>query len=780
MTNRFLSPALARAGVLAALLLGVPTALAQGPAGPPRLMINDVIPEGNHLVTTQRITSLLRTRPGTELSADAVKQDVADLMAIKQIGNVSVTQEDLPGGKVNVHFRIVEYPGLIQEIEYKGAYHLKPDDLDTITGLRKGGPMSPIANQMACQAIVRRYNEQGRPFAHCELLEGGKIGDTRVVFNITEGPIVKVHSIRFVGNTFVSGPRLATQLNSSKAILGLIGGVYVPAMADLDVIKLEDYYKSFGFHSVHVSRELEFSEDGRWVTLIFHVEEGPRYKIQQIDIKGPAADRVDQLAALTKMRQGAYYDKATITADVNAIKDWYGWQGRNATVKEEMYTPDLGSGLCTVQYEVQEAPPDRVGTITVRGNDVTRQNVILRQVPLYPGQILTYPDVRVGERNLARLGIFETNPETGVKPTITVLPSDNEFKDILVDVQETRTGSLLFGLGVTSDAGLTGSIVLNEKNFDISRPPTSFDDLFSGHAFRGAGQELRLEAVPGTQLQRYSATFREPFLFDSPYSLTVGGYYYDRTYDEYTENRLGARVTLGRKLNDAWSINGTVRVEDVGVHSIPLFAPPEITVYQGDNFLLGMRLGLTRDKRDSYLRPTEGSLIDISAEEVTGNFNFPILNAEYNQYFTVYQRADGSGRHVLAFRGQASWAGSDAPVFERFYAGGFRSLRGFAFRGVGPDVDGFKTGGDFMLLTSLEYQVPVRANDQLFLVGFVDGGTVEQNVEIKNYRVAAGVGIRFTVPMLGPVPIALDFGFPIVKAPTDKDQVFSFWLGFFH
>jgi outer membrane protein insertion porin family len=85
-----------------------------------------------------------------------------------------------------------------------------------------------------------------------------------------------------------------------------------------------------------------------------------------------------------------------------------------------------------------------------------------------------------------------------------------------------------------------------------------------------------------------------------------------------------------------------------------------------------------------------------------------------------------------------------------------------------------------MMLTSLEYQVPVRANDQLFLVGFVDGGTVEQNVEIKNYRVSAGVGIRFTVPMLGPVPIALDFGFPIVKANGDREQVFSFWLGFFH
>ena len=100
--------------------------------------------------------------------------------------------------------------------------------------------------------------------------------------------------------------------------------------------------------------------------------------------------------------------------------------------------------------------------------------------------------------------------------------------------------------------------------------PTSFDDLLSGSAFRGAGQEFRLEAVPGTDLQRYTATFREPFLFDSPYSLGVSGYYYDRIYNEDTESRLGGRVTLGRKLGPNWTISGAVRLENVGINSLRL------------------------------------------------------------------------------------------------------------------------------------------------------------------------------------------------------------------
>src|SRR5262249_23616973 len=67
----------------------------------------------------------------------------------------------------------------------------------------------------------------------------------------------------------------------------------------------------------------------------------------------------------------------------------------------------------------------------------------------------------------------------------------------------------------------------------------------------------------------------------------------------------------------------------------------------------------------------------------------------------------------------------DAPVSERFYAGGFRSSRGFTFRGVGPDSNGSRVGGDFLFLNSLEYQVPVKANDQIYRVAFVDSGTVE-------------------------------------------------------
>jgi outer membrane protein insertion porin family len=550
-----------------------------------------------------------------------------------------------------------------------------------------------------------------------------------------------------------------------------------------------------------VSRELRWV-DNQHVDLVFHIAEGARYRVAgrpQVDGTGKQMP-AEVIQAIPRLAPGDYYDETKVKTDIRNISDYYGITGRNVRVKEEaVFNPDT-PGVCQVRYEVSERAPSKVGYIYVVGNDVTRQNVILRQLPegLSPGQTLQYPDIRLAERNLARLGIFETNGETGTRPTVEVLNSeaDEEYKDLLVRVQETKTGSLMFGVGVNSDAGLSGSIVLNEKNFDITRFPTSFDDFMAGKAFRGAGQELRIEAVPGTDVQRYSATWREPFLFDTQNSLSVGGYYYTRIYDEYDESRLGGRITLGRKLNQYWSVSGSVRIEDVGVHNVPIFDPAVYQNADGDNFVLGFRGGVTRDTRDSFLRPTEGSILDISYEQVTGELPqggnvvvpgspktwqaYPSVNVDFNKYWTLYQRADNSGRHVLAYHGQFAWSGSDAPVFERYFAGGFRSMRGFQFRGISPQINGINVGGDFMLLNSLEYQVPVLSNDHVYFVTFVDSGTVEPSLEIKDYRVSAGFGVRFVVPMLGPVPIALDFGFPIVKGPGDREQIFSFWLGFFH
>jgi outer membrane protein insertion porin family len=746
--------------------------------------VEDVLIVGLRSTSAESVKPQLRVRPGQPYNAAWVREDLTRLgqMKICKEPRSDVRKGSTPDTVV-VAYIVEEYPSVIQEIVYKNARHASVEELEGLTNLKRGLPLAPSTNRQACQIIVDWYKrEKGRYFASCVLEEGGNPTDTRIVFNITEGPVVRIRNITFTGNdTLASSARLYSQIDISRRFLifEMLTSKFDPGRIDADVAHLEQYYQVNGYLTARVTRELIFTDDHQFVDIVFHITEGLRYHVKDVMVEGTEVLPNEQVLSILKMHQGEVYDDRVIEADVKNIQDLYGYRGYPAGVAKKLvfFDPATEPGVVRVKYQIDERKPFKVKEPLIAGNDVTKSRVIYHFLDIFPGQTLSYPALKEGERNLARSGLFD--PED--RPTITVIERDDnfdsEYKDILIKVKETMTGSLMFGASVNSDAGLVGSIVLNERNFDILRPPTSFDDILEGRAFRGGGQEFRLEAMPGTQVQSYRATFREPYLFDLPYGLTTSAYYYQRQFNEDLESRTGLNVSISHMLNRNWSVLAGLRLENVNISDVAFFEPPAYTSVVGNNLVVAPRVTVAFDARDSYLRPTEGQRVAFTYEQLLGDFSAPILTLEGSQYFTVYQRPDGSGKHVVLLRSQLAWAGSDTPVFERFFAGGINSMRGFEFRGVGPFQDGYNVGGDFLWLNSVEYQIPVLANDMIYFVAFVDSGTVEQNIGISDYRVAAGVGARITVPMLGQVPIALDFGFPIVRGPNDRTQLFSFALG---
>jgi outer membrane protein assembly complex protein YaeT len=757
-------------------------AVAQAPGG--REMVADTVIIGNRNVATEKIMQQIHTRPGLVYSPQSVQDDINRLSQTHLFKHLAVRTQATTDGRLIVIFEVQEHPNTVREVVFKHAKHLSDDELLTLTRVRKGMPLDKTLNQLACYEIQDALKKKGRYFASVTLEEGFDEAHDRVVFNITEGPVVRVRNTSFNGNEFASGARLRTQIDTSRAILfKSFGGVFIPQMVDEDVHKLEEYYRTNGFLNIRVARELVFSDDFQYVDVHFHIQEGTQFRVKSATVEGGGTKiaSAEQLKTVVQLKAGDWYNENIVTADSRNLADFFGWRGYPVNVQKAVTLVPGEPGVVQVQYQIEEKAPVKVGRVIIVGNTVTQDEVIRRALGLYPGQVLRFPELRLAEKNLTRLGIFETNPETGVRPTVTAIPveGDPTTQDILVQVKETHTGSFQIGAGFNTDNGLVGSIVLNERNFDILRFPTSWSDFLEGKAFRGANQELRIEAVPGTQLQRYSVTWRDPMIFSLPYSLIVSGYYRDQQYDEYLERRLGARVTVAKQITNRLAAYVGIRVEDIEVANVPIGAPPQYTSVQGDNFLVAPKVGLTYDYRDSFLRPTEGGLVDVSIEQAFGSFTFPIFNLEASQYFTIHQRKDGSGKQVLALRTQFGWEGANAPVYEEFFAGGMRSIRGFQFRGVGPNVNGFMVGGQFMWLNSIEYQIPILASDNLNFVTFIDSGTVEQKIGIQDYRVSAGFGFRITIPALGPVPIALDFGFPINRTGTDREQVFNIWFGMY-
>jgi outer membrane protein insertion porin family len=347
-------------------------------------------------------------------------------------------------------------------------------------------------------------------------------------------------------------------------------------------------------------------------------------------------------------------------------------------------------------------------------------------------------------------------------------------------VMETETGRFMFSAGVNSDAGLIGSIVVDEQNFDWRRFPRSWDDIRNGTAWRGRGQRFRMEAMPGSEVQRYMVTFQEPYLLDSQVSLGLNGFYYTRFYREWDEQRIGGRVSLGYQLAHDLSVSAAFRLERVTVSDPIAGAPPELLDAVGDSDLFGFRAQLTHDTRDSTFLATEGHLLTLGFEQVMGTYQYPRADFDLRKYFMLHERPDGSGRHVVSMKGTASYTGSDTPIYEHYFAGGFSTIRGFDFRGASPRVNGVPVGGEFSLLASTEYMFPLTASDSIRGVVFCDTGAVQPSIDNweDKYRVAPGFGLRITIPAMGPAPIALDFAFPVVQEDSDEEEMFSFFIGF--
>lgn len=774
---------LAVAAALAAAAVLTWPAGAAAADNPNGKVISEVLPVGSRIRTPDQIRAVMYSRPGVRYEEATVQEDVRRLHGTKWFvpGGVQVLTKNDSDGRVTILVYVTELTSTVQDVIYDGAQHLRPSELQTLTGVRKGEPMNPLANELGAQAIRRKYQEDGRYYASVELVEGNKPADTRVVYRIVEGDVVKVSGIQFRGVDHASEARLRTQIVTKKEFAGVFGGKFNPVSMDLDRQRLVEYYHGLGFLAVQVTPEVVEAKDLGHVVIVYHIVEGRQYHVAGKQIDNAKSFSADKLDSLTELKVGERYDRRVVQADLNRVESYYGGRGRKVAVEEKLYEVPGQPNLVQVHYDVvnDRGTPDRVGRIIVDGNTVTRDRVVYNQLPFRPGQILPYDRLPEAQMRLARLGIFDAEDP----PQIDVIPNefDSTFKDIRVRVKEARTGQFLIGGAVNSDMGVTGNVTINERNFDICRLPTSWDDFRYGRAFRGAGQELRIEAAPGTSFQRYSVTWREPYLLDTPFGLTVSGYYFTRSYAEYNEERYGGRFTLDRRLDPIWRASLMTRVEGVNVSDVPAYAPPAISDDIGTHFLLGLRPGVTRDTRDSYVYPTSGSVFDAGFEQVFGDFQFPIGTMEFTKFFSskYLAREDGSGKHVLGLRTQLSVAGGNAPVYERFYGGGIRSFRGFTFRGVGPFQNDLAVGGTFAWLNTAEYQIPLLANEKLHWAFFVDHGTVEQNVAIKNYRVAIGTGIRVSIPALGPLPLAIDIAVPLSKGPFDKTQLVNFSVGVF-
>jgi outer membrane protein insertion porin family len=801
--------------------------------------IVDIAIEGNDTIESAAIRKLIRSPIGRPPSESQIREDVRALFSTRWFFAVEPRYRRKDAGLVLV-FRVIERP-MVETVEFRGNERVKTKYLEKLTGLKNGSPFDVSVNREAAKRIEEHYKSKGFPYTKVTLEKGNRREERDVVFVIDEGPKVIVGSIKFEGNESFAGSLLKTKLSLKPAFLGLpFWNKYKPEQLPDDVAALKQYYHCLGYFDVNIEKDVAIDEDpwnplsykAAHAIITYRIQEGPRFQIRNLVLEGNQVFTNDELAADLKLRSGDAYNARLMNKDVEAIKERYGHLGRTFASVDPIPRFLEETGEMDLVYQINE---DRVYTIRhinvhIQGDHPhTRESVVRNRILTHPGDLADPKKISMSEQRLKNQ-IFDRVGPTAPRAQIAKVPekptpnrsqiaqaggtvrgqspdptensvllaqvpppqygfgagaSDPLVQDIppgQLDIEyyatEAQTGRLSFGVGVNSNSGVVGSIVLEEQNFDITRFPRSFEDVRNGTAFRGAGQQFRLEAVPGNIVSRYLASWTDPYFLDSDFSLGISGFFFQRFYRDWREDRLGGRITVGRQLTQEWSVIGSIRLESVDLSNPSKPTPALLTEALGTSFLSTGRVAIAHDTRDSQFLPANGHYVMAGFEQAFGEYSYPRFDAEAHQYFTTYSRPDGGGRHILSLGLQAAWTGDNTPIFERYFAGGFQSLRGFSFRGVSP-IDGkVRIGGQWMFLGGAEYLIPVTADETLGVVGFTDFGTVEDsNVSLKNFRLTVGAGLRITIPLMGPAPIAIDWGFPILREDFDDTRIFNFSVG---
>ncbi len=748
-------------------------------------IVEDVVVVGNRQLTDEDIREVVRDSvrlasgvPIDEFQIGQAQRAIEDLYRTKgyyQV-QVSIDHSELDDAGIVV-FRVREGERIkVTSIRFEGnesfvKKELRPNIKTKTASWFNAGPLDDGVLDRDVAQLVRYYKDRGYI-------------DVRASREVTPSPNGKEAIVTFVideGRLYTLRSVVVRNTNSGARTIGFLSRDI--AASDIHAVRSAAGFASLRALGLSAGQEEGLTkaaeEYGFEVVRGWLVEATRRHDRRIEEPLGVLTP--EQVAGVMEIKRGDVYSVDRIRKSVDAIRDAYLKMGYvDASVLQRELRVE-GSAEVDLVLNIREGGRYRTGMVHVQGNELTQQKVIRREIQNRPDRWLDATEVEETQRRLNESRLFAPNARVTIQPEDPSIPG---YRDVLVQIAETNTGRVSFGAAVSSDAGVAGLINLNQRNFDLFDTPDSMDEFVKGRSFRGAGQTFNLMLQPGTEQSVYSVSLTEPYLFESSYSMTTEIFFRDREFQEYDEERYGARLGFGRRFGRRWIGNISVRFESIDLSNIDKGAPVDVFEVEERQEISGLGFNLIRTTADSRFHPSKGARTELGVEQVGalgGDFTFTKFSAEHQVFLTLDE--DMLGRKTtlgletrLGFIPQED----EAPVFERFYLGG-RSFRGFRFRGVGPvgiknnsgKVGDDHVGGDLLFFAGMQVERPMW-KDSLAVVGFIDSGTISDDLEIENYRVSVGIGIRLYLAQFGNAPLAFDFGFPVMKESSDETQLFSF------
>lgn len=720
--------------------------------------------KGNQRLEAETIYSYLPFAVGDDVDASAVNEAIKELYKTGFFNDVKI---DLKGSSVVID--VDERPA-ISSITFEGNDKVDTDVLKGEVQIKVRDIYVPTKVQSDVERIKMIYQRMGLLNAKVEAVtENKRRNRVEIIFKISEGDKNYIEDISFVGNKAFSSSDLREQMMSkTKRWYRFFSSTdtFDPDRLNYDKELLRRYYFQKGYIDFAIDdTQVSQNADGNFIVKMT-LNEGKRYRVGKVDIKSSLAG-LDKEKLLKQMdlKQGRFYQASQIESAVQKLTDELGKDGYAFVDVEPELTRNEKTGVVDISFKVREGSRVFINRINISGNSRTLDKVIRREFRLAEGDPFNTEKIKRSRQRIENLGYFDK-----VDLKTVPVPNAPDKTDLAVDVSEKSTGAFNIGIGWSTYDGIMFEVGIQERNF------------------LGTGNIVGISASTSDSETQVDLSLTNPYFMDMPLLAGVDVYHimHDYTDDSsYKSRTSGGALRFGWDYTERLSQTAKYTLQSDNVTQVDADASLYIKKQQGKRTTSMVGEVLTYDTRDSVINPTQGfvSSWGIDVAGLGGDTRFVRTNLSATKYFEIIDKWVLS---LNATGGIIHGLNQDVRINNAYYLGG-ANLRGFESGGVGArdKLTDDSLGGNWRVTATAQLMFPLGLPEEFGLRGkvFADAGTIGKPDDIDNWddvwysskiRASVGVGLLWRSPM---GPINIDFGFPVMKEPYDKKEVFRLNFG---
>ncbi|GIC78558.1 outer membrane protein assembly factor BamA [Moritella sp. F3] len=784
-------------------------------------IVDDIQVEGLQRVTLGAALLNIPLREGDRVS----RSDTA--LAVKKLyesGNFDDIELYRDGS--TLVFKVTELP-TISSIEFVGNEAIPEEQLQeslNSSGIRVGEPIDRTIIRSVEQGLQEFYYGAGRYSAKINTiitpLPRNRID---IKFSFVEGKSAEIKQLNILGNTVYSTAELKNIFDLSDHTPWwnfMADQQYQKQMLAGDLEKLRSYYVDKGYIRFKTeSTQVSMTPDKQGIYITLKVNEGEQYKLGNIVLTGDLLDKEQELRGLLSLNSGELYSGASVTATEESLSRYLSRFGY-AYPKVSTY-PEINDEDHTVNLTIAVEPGPRiyVRRINFAGNDVTKDEVLRREMRQMEGTWLSNRLIDRSKTRLNQLGFFET-----VNTTTVRVPGEPDVVEVNVQVKEQPAGSFNAGIGYGSESGLSLNAGIQQDNFF------------------GTGNKAGISVSTNDYSKNASLNYTDPYFTVD--GVSFGGKIYFTDFEaseadivDYNNRTYGVSGTLGFPVNENNTLSFSLGYEWNKISQTTTYAQTDIfwDIYKDDvdqdgSFVVFQGFDVSASWRR---RTLNRGVFATSGSEQKANFTMTVPGSDV-QYFKMsfdnkyYVPLSSNHRWSFLMRGRVAYGngygttsnGDDhiLPFYENYYAGGFYSVRGFNSNTISPK--GIQTsinpgspgdtgyvatdssvGGNALATGSVEliFPTPFLSEEYANLVRttvFVDAGSVwDTEFNSSDYqsgsclsnceyfgdysdpariRASLGVSLQWLSPM---GPLVFSLATPLKEYEGDKTEVFTFNIG---